>query len=441
MLARRQRQRWSACCALVGASFAYATACAIAATSAGEASSARVSPRRPQSAHGRLGALRLRGGGATSGIWDTFNRLQAEGTHNLNETKAHDFNDPSITLTRSNEGVHFAVRCNARPFRGDKVEVVGVWSPPPAILRAVGNAASASMEVTVELEIDPSPAAQDLRRGLSTWRGHIELPPGEFRYQYAIRRDGQKVVDTVTRTAQVYAKPPKNSIMLATDLDGTMLGNQKMIDTFFRVWKDEYEPARSVLVYNTGRPLDSALGLIESGQLPQPDALICSEGTQIFWFAPPCVCHVSVSLCLSVCLPGCCRCLTRVHHPSPCQPSPLPSPSLSPNARTHCNTTNKRFPQPSSKRKPGDSVATVPDEEWRQALNTTWDWPRLKDAVEVTLRPYRKNIAKFLPLSDMEIRQPMIVIAIDSQALFCVRAPRRIREPALWCLDAGGLCV
>ena len=86
-------------------------------------------------------------------------------------------------------------------------------------------------------------------------------------------------------------------------------------------------------------------------------------------------------------------------------------------------------------------MATVPDEEWRQALNTTWDWPRLKDAVEVTLRPYRKNIAKFLPLSDMEIRQPMIVIAIDSQAFFCVRAPRLIREPALWCLDAGGLCV
>ena len=69
--------------------------------------------------------------------------------------------------------------------------------------RAPSHAASASMEVTVELEIDPSPAAQDLRRGLSTWRGHIELPPGEFRYQYAIRRDGQKVVDTVTRTARV----------------------------------------------------------------------------------------------------------------------------------------------------------------------------------------------------------------------------------------------
>ena len=33
-----------------------------------------------------LGA-RLRGGGATSGIWDTFNRMQAEVKHNLHEVK------------------------------------------------------------------------------------------------------------------------------------------------------------------------------------------------------------------------------------------------------------------------------------------------------------------------------------------------------------------
>ena len=147
--------------------------------------------------------------------------------------------------------------------------------------------------------------------------------------------------------------------------------------------------------------------------------------------------RVSLSLSVSVGL------LSVSHSSAPPVSLPtLPTPLSVPLAqRTHALQQNKRFPQPSSKRKPGDSVAIVPDEEWRHALNTTWDWPRLKDAVEVTLRPYRKNIAKFLPLSDMDIRQPMIVIAIDSQAFFCVRAPRLIREPALWCLDAGGLCV
>ena len=52
---------------------------------------------------------------------------------------------------------------------------------------------------------------------------------------------------------------------LSSDLDGTMLGNEQEIQSFFRVWDDEYRGNNSVLIYNTGRPLDSALGLIQRG--------------------------------------------------------------------------------------------------------------------------------------------------------------------------------
>jgi HAD superfamily hydrolase (TIGR01484 family) len=295
------------------------------------------------------GALRLRGG-ATSGIWETFNRMQAEGPHHLNETTPQDFNEAQIGLRRSNELFRFAVRCDARPFRGERVDVTGVWSPPE-------GDTTPSKEFTEELEIDPKPGSQDLRRGLSTWRGQVQLPPGHLTYKFCIRRAGEQEVESITRSARIFNKPPQKGVMVATDLDGTMLGNPGQIDAFFKVWHTEYKANGSMLVYNTGRPLDSALGLIHSGQLPQPDALICSEGTQIFWF---------------------------------------------PDQDTAAGGARR-------------AVSVTPDEEWRHALNTTWDWPQLKAAVNATLAPHRKHIIKFLPLADMEIQQPMIVIALDSQ--------------------------
>jgi hydroxymethylpyrimidine pyrophosphatase-like HAD family hydrolase len=278
----------------------------------------------------------LRGGGATSGIWDTFNRIKADGSNKLDEVIPQVFNEATIDIHRSNEGVDFALKCDARPFRGDTVGVVGVWSPTSTV-------GTPTQEVKVELELEKA----------ETWKAHVNLPPGELKYRYALNKRGEdRVIENITRIALIYPKPQENSIMVSTDLDGTMLGNQEFIHTFFRVWEDEYKKNHSVLIYNTGRPLDSALGLITSGQLPQPDALICSEGTQIFWFGEP--------------------------------------------------------------EKEGQ-VNVTPDEEWRHMLNTTWDWPKLKEAVKNTLDPFKGNVTKFLPLADMDALQPMIVIALDCQ--------------------------
>ena len=56
---------------------------------------------------------------------------------------------------------------------------------------------------------------------------------------------------------------------------------------------------------------------------------------------------------------------------------------------------------------PGGEVRVTPaaDEEWMHLLNTTWDWPRLKQAINLTLTPYKRNVTKFLPLADMEAKQ------------------------------------
>jgi hydroxymethylpyrimidine pyrophosphatase-like HAD family hydrolase len=37
-------------------------------------------------------------------------------------------------------------------------------------------------------------------------------------------------------------------------------------------------------VYSTGRPLGSVLQLIDNGVIKKPTALVCAEGTEIYWF-------------------------------------------------------------------------------------------------------------------------------------------------------------
>ena len=79
----------------------------------------------------------MRGGGATSGIWDTFTRMKGDATHNLHEVKPQEFNQTSVSIHRANEAVNFAIMCDAKPFRGDTVEAVGVWSDGSGATREI----------------------------------------------------------------------------------------------------------------------------------------------------------------------------------------------------------------------------------------------------------------------------------------------------------------
>jgi sucrose phosphatase-like protein len=69
--------------------------------------------------------------------------------------------------------------------------------------------------------------------------------------------------------------------LLATDLDGTLVGDEEALRTLLRYY-DEQE-YNVMLIYSTGRYLGSALSLLETENLPHPDILITDVGTEIHY--------------------------------------------------------------------------------------------------------------------------------------------------------------
>ena len=69
--------------------------------------------------------------------------------------------------------------------------------------------------------------------------------------------------------------------LLATDLDGTLLGDAAAARRFHEAWLATPRAHRPRLVYNTGRRVSNVLGLIREGVLPEADVIIGSVGTEI----------------------------------------------------------------------------------------------------------------------------------------------------------------
>jgi len=67
--------------------------------------------------------------------------------------------------------------------------------------------------------------------------------------------------------------------LLVSDLDGTLLGNDRALDGFC-VWYDQVKD-RLRLVYSSGRFFDSIRDSIAEFHLPEPAAIICGVGTEI----------------------------------------------------------------------------------------------------------------------------------------------------------------
>ena len=86
------------------------------------------------------------------------------------------------------------------------------------------------------------------------------------------------------RSAVLAPPPPPDAVLLLSDLDGTMLGNDEGIPRFNNLWSQQ--PAGSVLCFNTSRPLDSFLRLKTSQASPvlTPHFLVCNGGTTIYEF-------------------------------------------------------------------------------------------------------------------------------------------------------------
>lgn len=75
---------------------------------------------------------------------------------------------------------------------------------------------------------------------------------------------------------------PSHIRFFATDLDGTLLGEEKAKNRFRKMWSAIPKDERPLLCYNTGRMLDDVLALIQINTLPRPDYIISGVGTKIY---------------------------------------------------------------------------------------------------------------------------------------------------------------
>ncbi|MGG1573730.1 HAD-IIB family hydrolase [Fictibacillus sp. NRS-1165] len=73
--------------------------------------------------------------------------------------------------------------------------------------------------------------------------------------------------------------------LLATDLDGTLVGEQEMTAFLLDYYKDR--PYQVELVYVTGRHYASTMDLINDEKLPMPSILISDVGTEMYDFNDP----------------------------------------------------------------------------------------------------------------------------------------------------------
>jgi sucrose-6F-phosphate phosphohydrolase len=86
----------------------------------------------------------------------------------------------------------------------------------------------------------------------------------------------------IERTRQMLRlmKAP-NIRLFSTDLDGTLLGNPDAAARFMKVWDSLRPGRRPLLVYNTGRSIVDTRALTVVRDLPEPDFIIGSVGTEL----------------------------------------------------------------------------------------------------------------------------------------------------------------
>lgn len=69
--------------------------------------------------------------------------------------------------------------------------------------------------------------------------------------------------------------------LFSTDLDGTLLGNPEAAWRFSEAWQSLPLGRRPLLVYNTGRSVADTQSIVAARQLPEPEFIIGSVGTEL----------------------------------------------------------------------------------------------------------------------------------------------------------------
>ncbi|WIA20655.1 hypothetical protein OEZ85_005031 [Tetradesmus obliquus] len=113
---------------------------------------------------------------------------------------------------------------------------------------------------------------------------HWDKPPEGG--NYVITTPGTYTLRNGSLSQLPAASPP--AVMLVSDLDGTMVGDDAATAAFKEWWENEGLLRGGLLVYNTGRALDSFKQLLadKAHCLAHPDVLISAVGTKVYNFTP-----------------------------------------------------------------------------------------------------------------------------------------------------------
>jgi len=72
------------------------------------------------------------------------------------------------------------------------------------------------------------------------------------------------------------------SWILASDVDGTLTGDREALDRLANRLQRLRDDGKLFLIFSTGRRLSQVISGVADEGLPEPDAVICQVGTEIY---------------------------------------------------------------------------------------------------------------------------------------------------------------
>ena len=108
-----------------------------------------------------------------------------------------------------------------------------------------------------------------------TWEAHTKM------YLDEIEKMLERGLNKVDTFAPVGKKLFTAEKLIVTDIDNTLLGDDNYTKDFSELLKNKHEKVRFAVA--TGRTVDSALSVLKENNVPHPDVIISSVGSEIYY--------------------------------------------------------------------------------------------------------------------------------------------------------------